>query len=95
VQTFTVPTVHALFDELPADERAMVEESFRLERQRQGERFSDAVEISSLILVVSGRVRVFIAGPDERELTLALLDAGEALSTARGRAGSKRSRARR
>jgi CRP/FNR family transcriptional regulator, cyclic AMP receptor protein len=78
VQTFTVPTVHALFDELPADERAMVEESFRLERQRQGERFGDAVETGSLILVVSGRVRVFIAGPDERELTLALLDAGEA-----------------
>jgi CRP/FNR family cyclic AMP-dependent transcriptional regulator len=78
VQTFTVPTVHALFDELPADERAIVEESFRLERRRQGERFGDAVETSSLILVVSGRVRVFIAGPDERELTLALLDAGEA-----------------
>ncbi|MEO9176374.1 MAG: Crp/Fnr family transcriptional regulator [Gaiellales bacterium] len=78
MQTSTVPAVHALFDELPADERAIVEESFRVERRRQAERFGDAVETSSLILVVSGRVRVFIAGPDERELTLALLDAGEA-----------------
>jgi CRP/FNR family cyclic AMP-dependent transcriptional regulator len=82
VQTSPVPTVHALFDELPADERAIVEESFRLERRRQGERFGDDVETSALILVVSGRVRVFIAGPDERELTLALLDAGEAFGAA-------------
>jgi CRP/FNR family transcriptional regulator, cyclic AMP receptor protein len=82
VQTFSIPAVHALFDELPADERAIVEESFRLERRRAAERFGDEVETSSLMLVVSGRVRVFIAGPDERELTLALLDAGEAFGAA-------------
>jgi CRP/FNR family cyclic AMP-dependent transcriptional regulator len=61
---------------------AIVEESFRSERRRQGERFGDEVETSSLILVTSGRVRVFIAGPDERELTLALLDSGEAFGAA-------------
>jgi CRP/FNR family cyclic AMP-dependent transcriptional regulator len=82
VQTSPAPIAHALFDDLPADERALVEESFRLERRRSGERFGDEVETSSLMLVVSGRVRVFIAGPDERELTLALLDAGEAFGAA-------------
>jgi CRP/FNR family cyclic AMP-dependent transcriptional regulator len=82
VQAPSAPTVHALFDELPADERAIVEDAFRHERRRAGERFGDAVETSSLMLVVSGRVRVFIAGPDERELTLALLDSGEAFGAA-------------
>jgi CRP/FNR family cyclic AMP-dependent transcriptional regulator len=40
------------------------------------------VEAGALILVITGRVRVFIAGPDDRELTLALLDAGEAFGAA-------------
>jgi CRP/FNR family cyclic AMP-dependent transcriptional regulator len=82
VQAFTVPSSHALFDDLPADELALVHDSFRLERREQGERFGDDVETSSLVLVVTGRVRVFLAGPDERELTLALLDAGEAFGAA-------------
>jgi CRP-like cAMP-binding protein len=82
VQSFTVPLSHALFDDLPADEHALVAETFRLDRREQGERFGDEVEASSLVLVVSGRVRIFVAGPDERELTLALLDAGEAFGAA-------------
>jgi CRP/FNR family cyclic AMP-dependent transcriptional regulator len=82
VQSFTIPVSHALFDDLPADEQALVADSFRLERREQGERFGDDNDASSLVLVVSGRVRVFVAGPDERELTLALLDAGEAFGAA-------------
>ena len=82
VQSFTVPLDHALFDDLPSEEQALVAEAFRLERREQGERFGEEVETSSLILVVAGRVRVFLAGPDERELTLALLDAGEAFGAA-------------
>lgn len=82
VQSFTIPLSHALFDDLPADEYALVAEAFRLERHEQGETFGDDVEASSLVLVVSGRVRVFVAGPDERELTLALLDEGEAFGAA-------------
>ena len=82
VQSFTVPLSHALFDDLPADEYALVADTFRLDRREQGERFGDDVEASSLVLVVSGRVRIFVAGPDERELTLALLDSGEAFGAA-------------
>jgi CRP/FNR family transcriptional regulator len=82
VQSFAVPIGHALFDDLPSDEQALVADAFRLERREQGERFGDDVETSSLILVVTGRVRVFLAGPDERELTLALLDSGEAFGAA-------------
>jgi len=82
VQSFTVPLSHTLFEDLPADEQARVQDSFRLERREQGERFGDDVEASSLVLVESGRVRVFLSGPDERELTLALLDAGEAFGAA-------------
>jgi CRP/FNR family transcriptional regulator, cyclic AMP receptor protein len=82
VQSFTIPLSHALFDDLPADEYALVADAFRLERHEQGETFGDDVEASSLVLVVSGRVRVFVAGPDERELTLALLDEGEAFGAA-------------
>jgi CRP/FNR family cyclic AMP-dependent transcriptional regulator len=82
VHTTQIPTVHALFDNLPPDERALVEECFRSERRRAGERFGDDVETGSLVLVVSGRVRIFISGPDDRELTLALLDAGEAFGAA-------------
>ena len=82
VQSFTVPLSHALFDDLPVDEYALVADTFRLDRREQGERFGDEVEASSLVLVVSGRVRIFVAGPDERELTLALLDAGEAFGAA-------------
>jgi CRP-like cAMP-binding protein len=82
VQSFTVPLSHALFDDLPSEEQALVADAFRLERREQGERFGDDVETSSLVLVVSGRVRVFLSGPDERELTLALLDSGEAFGAA-------------
>ncbi len=82
VQSFTVPISHALFDDLPSDEQALVADVFRLERREQGERFGDEAESSSLVLVVDGRVRVFLAGPDERELTLALLDSGEAFGAA-------------
>jgi CRP/FNR family cyclic AMP-dependent transcriptional regulator len=82
VPSFTIPLSHALFDDLPADEYALVADAFRLERHEQGETFGDDVEASSLVLVVSGRVRVFVAGPDERELTLALLDEGEAFGAA-------------
>jgi CRP-like cAMP-binding protein len=82
VQSFTVPISHSLFDDLPSDEQARVADAFRLERREQGERFGDDAESSSLVLVVTGRVRVFLAGPDERELTLALLDSGEAFGAA-------------
>jgi CRP/FNR family cyclic AMP-dependent transcriptional regulator len=82
VQSFTVPLSHALFDDLPADEHALVADAFRLEHREAGERFGEDVEASSLVLVVSGRVRVFVAGPDDRELTLALLDSGEAFGAA-------------
>jgi CRP/FNR family cyclic AMP-dependent transcriptional regulator len=82
VQSFTVPLSHALFDDLPSDEQALVADAFRLEQREQGERFGDDVESSALILVVTGRVRVFLTGPDERELTLALLDSGEAFGAA-------------
>jgi CRP/FNR family transcriptional regulator, cyclic AMP receptor protein len=82
VQSFTIPISHALFDDLPAEERALVADSFRLERRELGERFGEDVETSSLVLVVTGRVRVFLAGPDDRELTLALLDEGEAFGAA-------------
>src|ERR1700712_1093973 len=82
VQSFTVPISPSLFDDLPADEQALVADAFRLERREQGERFGEDAESSSLVLVVSGRVRVFLAGPDERELTLALLDSGEAFGAA-------------
>jgi CRP/FNR family transcriptional regulator, cyclic AMP receptor protein len=71
---------HPLLDELPSRERTVVAESFRLEERLQGERFNGAA--SSLVLVVAGRVRVFVAGPDDRELTLALLDAGDAFLAA-------------
>ena len=82
VHTVADPLSHELFDDLPADEQALVADSFRLERREQFEQFGDDVETSSLVLVVSGRVRVFLAGPDDRELTLALLDSGEAFGAA-------------
>jgi len=74
------PADHPLLDELPLRERTLVAGCFRLDQRRQGERFADSA--CSLLLVVAGRVRVFVAGPDGRELTLALLDAGDAFLTA-------------
>jgi CRP/FNR family cyclic AMP-dependent transcriptional regulator len=80
VPTPTVMADHPLFENLPANERALVGEHFQVERRQQGERFTS--DTSSLVVVVSGRLRVFIEGPDERELTLALLDAGDAFGAA-------------
>jgi CRP/FNR family cyclic AMP-dependent transcriptional regulator len=82
VHTIIAPLSHELFDGLPADEQALVADSFRFEQREQFERFGEDAETSSLVLVVSGRVRVFLAGPDDRELTLALLDSGEAFGAA-------------
>jgi CRP/FNR family transcriptional regulator, cyclic AMP receptor protein len=80
VQTLEGLADHPLLDELPSHERTLVAGCFRLDERLQGERFSGAT--SSLVLVVAGRVRVFVEGPDERELTLALLDAGDAFLAA-------------
>jgi CRP/FNR family transcriptional regulator, cyclic AMP receptor protein len=80
VQALAGPADHPLLDELPLRERTLVAGCFRLEERLQGERFGDTT--CSLLLVVAGRVRVFVAGPEDRELTLALLDAGDSFLTA-------------
>jgi CRP/FNR family cyclic AMP-dependent transcriptional regulator len=80
VQAPAGPADHPLLDELPLRERTLVASCFTLEQRPQGERFVDSTR--SLLLVVAGRVRVFVAGPDDRELTLALLDAGDAFLAA-------------
>jgi CRP-like cAMP-binding protein len=90
VPATSIHSSHPLFDELPPDERARIDDYLQVERRRQGERFGGEVETSSLLLVSSGRVRVFVAGPDDRELTLALLDPGEAFGAAPSLAGRQR-----